>query len=269
MACLVNADGEVISTGRSSSSNPNNIGYEQAALAIQQAVQEALPSLHNPQIQSACLGIAGIATKGHRAQLEELLREQNWAKLIPFKITHDIEIALEGGLSGRPGICLISGTGSSCFGKDGQGRTARSSGRSAGEDDPGSGYAIGLAACKSGMATLPSDDRDSVASIAPEVITQAESGNVEAREILAINADALGKLFLEVEAQLELRSPLELVLAGGLLENDSLYSKLLKERIANSVPSILIHKPEGKAAEAAAMIAARLAVSGNEKRAPN
>jgi N-acetylglucosamine kinase-like BadF-type ATPase len=36
-------------------------------------------------------------------------------------VDHDIRIALAGGLSGRPGIALIAGTGSSCFGMNAAG----------------------------------------------------------------------------------------------------------------------------------------------------
>ena len=58
-------------------------------------------------------------------------------------VDHDLRVALMGGLAGEAGIVLIAGTGSSCYGRDEQGRSWQAGGWGPVLDDPGSSYWLG------------------------------------------------------------------------------------------------------------------------------
>ena len=73
------------------------------------------------RFEAACLGFSGGAE-----DKRELARQ-----LIPTKkmaVTHDAETALLGATAGEPGIALIAGTGSMCYGQNAAGKTARAGG---------------------------------------------------------------------------------------------------------------------------------------------
>lgn len=87
-----------------------------------------------------CVGGAGISNPALgeilAQELEKACFRGSW------KLCGDQEIALRGAMEG-PGIIVIAGTGSICFGKNALGQTARSGGYGHLIDDGGSGYALG------------------------------------------------------------------------------------------------------------------------------
>ncbi len=92
------------------------------------------------QCAKICFGAAGISNPRVREILEQELDAAGFQGV--WKLCGDQEIALRGAMDG-PGIALISGTGSICFGKNRAGETARSGGYGHLIDDGGSGYALG------------------------------------------------------------------------------------------------------------------------------
>ena len=87
-----------------------------------------------------CVGAAGISNPKVGEILGEELAQAGFAG--QWKLCGDQEIALRGAMDG-PGVVIISGTGSICFGKNAAGQTARSGGFGHLIDDGGSGYALG------------------------------------------------------------------------------------------------------------------------------
>jgi N-acetylglucosamine kinase-like BadF-type ATPase len=73
------------------------------------------------RFESACLGFSG-GPEGRRSLVEQALAAER------LTITTDAEIALTGATGGAPGIIVIAGTGSIAFGRDAEGRTARTGG---------------------------------------------------------------------------------------------------------------------------------------------
>jgi N-acetylglucosamine kinase-like BadF-type ATPase len=71
-------------------------------------------------------------------------------------VVNDALVALEAGAPGEPGIVVISGTGSICYGRNARGEAARSGGWGYVLGDEGSGYWIGRAALR---AVLREADR--------------------------------------------------------------------------------------------------------------
>jgi N-acetylglucosamine kinase-like BadF-type ATPase len=74
-----------------------------------------------PVFESAFLGLSG-GPEDKAAIIAEVIRAHR------MEATHDAVTALMGATEGRPGIIVISGTGSICFGMNDRGQTARAGG---------------------------------------------------------------------------------------------------------------------------------------------
>jgi len=139
---LLDNEKNIISEGFSGASNPLRVGVETAVSNIVKAVEAACDAANRSRgdIVSATLGLAGV----RRADLRQRVRE-SFIKKMPVKqieITTDAEIALYGVTLGKAGVVVISGTGSICYGKDGNGTTAMAGGWGPIAGDEGSGISI-------------------------------------------------------------------------------------------------------------------------------
>ena len=76
--------------------------------------------------EKLCVGGAGISNPDVGRILSEELERAGFSG--KWKLCGDQEIALRGAMDG-PGLAVIAGTGSICFGKNAAGATARSGGR--------------------------------------------------------------------------------------------------------------------------------------------
>jgi glucosamine kinase len=173
--------------------------------------------------------------------------------------------ALAGGLSGRPGILLISGTGSACLGRNARGESWRAGGWGYQLDDVGSAHALGLAAMIA--ATRDADGRGSptsltslviealglselkeifrklhhegvarsaVAALAPRVVAHAEAGDEVARGILGAGAEGLVTMAVTVARRLGL-DRVELSLTGGLITHSACFRRMFLDRLGVSL----------------------------------
>lgn len=198
-----------------------------------------------------CVGAAGISNPRVKQILEEELKDSGFRGI--WKLCGDQEIALRGAMDG-PGVAVIAGTGSICFGKNAAGETARSGGYGHLIDDGGSGYALGRAVFSSAVRALdgrlkdaallravcerleggpekivpfvysPDTDKAAIARFAPVALELAQQGNPEAQRILEQEARELAALVVAVQERLGL-SGCRIALLGGLLENDNPYRR--------------------------------------------
>jgi N-acetylglucosamine kinase-like BadF-type ATPase len=176
--------------------------------------------------------------------------------------------ALAGGLSGRPGILLISGTGSACLGRNAQGKIWRAGGWGHLLQDVGSAYALGLGAMVAatrdadgrgeptaltdlvrealGLRDLkeiyrklhePGISRAEIAALASRVITCAQEGDSVAQQLVREGVDGLVKMVTTVAERLGLAQP-ELALTGGLINNSDSFRQSFKARIAHELPGV-------------------------------
>ena len=104
-------------------------------------------------LNSLCIGLAGTRTEAHRRRILKLA-ERVWPG-VPCLATNDLETALAAEPA-RKGVCatvlVLSGTGSCCFGRALDGRTAKSGGRGHILGDRGSAVDIGQRALRALMA---------------------------------------------------------------------------------------------------------------------
>jgi len=187
---------------------------------LNQACQAAGLDSSSFEFASVCLGFSGGA-EDKDAYSRELIRSRK------YKITHDAEIALSGATAGEPGIVVIAGTGSTAFGRNAAGRTARAGGWGYIFGDEGGGFDLTRQALRSalrheegwgvpstlrdrllaatGAATInelmhrfytPEFSRPDVAALSTIVSYAAEEGDEEAQRILF---DAASQLVAYVE----------------------------------------------------------------------
>ncbi len=269
-------------------SNFQIIGTEKASENIL-AVTEALlmkAGSDFPDIRSIYLGIAGAGRIADADRMRDAFRERFTCRGYPLpeiSIGSDAIAALEGAFSGRPGMILISGTGSILFAKDSSDRIHRVGGWGRFIGDEGSGYAIGhdgLAAItrqldgrgkETSMWRLMKEKRGietsqelisgvyqhelDIASIAPIVIEAAELGDEEADEILSKSAEALCDHVEAILPQLDITVPL--VLGGSLLDTTNLFSEKVRLKLQTRFPYLKIQEPDHPPAVGAALLAFR------------
>jgi len=179
---------------------------------------------------------------------------------------NDVRNAHAGGLVGQPGILLIAGTGSACFGRNSLGETWRAGGWGHLLGESGSAYALGLSAMVA--ATRETDgrgpqtsvsmfvrealglsdlkeifrkvhldgvSRTQVAAFAPRIVALAEAGDTVARQILDAEADGLVEMVVTVANRLEMASP-DLALTGGLLTNSAVFRQVFFNQLTRKLP---------------------------------
>ena len=201
---------------RTSAGNPLSVGFDQATQAIHEAISTARTNaqLADQRAARAVLSIAGAA---NRDMAERFIA---WARTIGLAdriaIVSDVLPILAAGTPDCCGVALISGTGSSAFGRAADGRAKRCGGWGYLLGDEGSGYAIGRAAlqlalrsfgrrhCRSRAWPRPfsarlgvksvteltraiygnANPRQAIAALAPLVSTAADQGDTDACRIL-------------------------------------------------------------------------------------
>lgn len=257
--------------------NLNSIGAERFA-----ALLDEICTWLNQQGQclALCIGSAGISNQEMTRLVAKGMQRggiKNW------KLVGDQVIALNGALEGRPGIALIAGTGSICFGKNAAGQFARSGGWGHLIGDEGSGYALGRDALTAvarawdgwGERTLLSEllaselglddqkkiisytyggDKSRIAALSRLVEQAAARDDHVALGIICANAVLMTRLVGAVAKQLELEAP-EVAMLGGLLENETMLRAQFQAEMAKQYPRMACVLPHRDAAAGAVMLA--------------
>ncbi len=129
--------------------------------------------LRRGPVVAAALGIAGVATDGERGTVRAALDPLSLAPAGSVRIEHDLRIAQAGAFVGGPGIVLIAGTGSCCYGRAADGREWRAGGWGGRLDDGGSATALGLAAVR---AAIRAGDGRGPATVLGERVVRGARG---------------------------------------------------------------------------------------------
>lgn len=269
-AAIVDERGRLLGTGLGQAANYDAVGIEAAQNNIAQAVAQARASagLAEGPFAAAFLGLAGVTSAHDHAIVRQIAQGLNLAPVECTGVDHDCRIALAGGLSGRPGIVLIVGTGSSCFGLNAQGQTWRSGGWGHLISDEGSSYWFGLQAMRAAVMAydgragptllldavmrqlgirdmqelshriyVPSLVKHEVAAVAPVVMDAARDGDATALGLLLQGMRDLAQCVQAVAQRLNMAdAACELALVGGLLRAGTIVQDLLREEIRPRLP---------------------------------
>jgi glucosamine kinase len=294
-AVLCALDGIILSEAQGGPSNFHIIGIEKTACTLLDLIQTCCHSVGctDSQIGAVVVGLAGAGRVLDQQRIAEKvlevahLRSFHLGKIL---IESDARIAVEGAFNGKPGIVVISGTGSIVFGKDERERVYRAGGWGRFIGDNGSGYAIGREAFRA-VAKLLDDDgkktkllklfdekfgfgtRDSMidavyeekydfASVVPVVMEAASKGDPVAKKILVQACSDLVDVIDTVVKKMNKgrkrvpKRPLAFV--GSLLMNDNFYSRKIRSAIKREVPVVSIRQAESSPVVGAALMAIRL-----------
>ncbi len=215
-----------------------------AASRITAAVRHALTDAGLLHGDVLVVGAAGVGRDPERTELRESLRGERLAERVI--VTGDLDIALEAAFGVKPGIVLVSGTGSVAVGRAPDGALHRRGGYGWQMGDEGSSYAIGRAALLAigqardgrGASTLLSElvltqgpakgidelvrwstiaEPGEVAALAPLVFEAAERKDVVAGHIVAEAARSLAELAGSLVSCYGKSGKIPVALAGGNL----------------------------------------------------
>lgn len=267
---VAEADGRIRAVSTSGPLNPNN---SEAAVLRATLLRGLAELVEAPRPDWVHAGIAGVKTDQDGATYAEILAEATQLPVDRVSVVNDIEPLLLGGLSGRPGIALILGTGSHAIGRDSGGHTETCGGWGCLMDDCGSGYAIGRAALRLAVRMWdgrrvstpfagrvqtflgidePGDilhrvhETDSgfalINSLGRETITWAADGEPAALSLVDDALREVVELVSTLSHRLALDAP-EVVAAGGVAENPFVRERL-RGTLLQALPGICLHPPD-------------------------
>src|SRR5262245_46654787 len=270
-------------------SNPLRVGFERAYAALSAAAETALSQAHlkASQVSAVCAGLAGASRPGVAEALVPLLE-----KSFPNSFVHvaaGFEVALEAAAGSGPGVVLIAGTGSSAYGRNAVGETARAGGYGPWVGDEGSAFDVGrraVAAAARGRdhagpatrmaemipARLGCADWDELIEliarqpeevlpqIYPLVVEAAEARDTAAREVLVSAAMELSAIARRVIRRLDLEAQeFALAKSGGVFGRSRVLDATLDSVLRSAAPRAKIGLLTTSPAAGAARLARRLA----------
>lgn len=272
-AAIATSEGELLGSGEAGAGNYHDVGADEVRANIGRAVAQAWSAARRTarRADAIFLGLGSVVTPEDHAVIRSLVRDLGIAADDQIGVDHDLRVALAGGLAGRPGIVLIAGTGSSCYGRNEEGQSWQAGGWGPVLDDPGSSYWLGLQAMIAavrdhdgrGPATklrgrivealnlsdireilrrveLEGMKRGEIASLAPIVTETAASGDDVARALIEQGADELAIMVSTVGERLRFTSSLSkvsVVVTGGLTNAGSVFLTPLQRAVHRRIPS--------------------------------
>jgi glucosamine kinase len=284
-AVLVTRHGRIIGYGTAEAGNYHNVGLKTAGQRMTEAVTAAWRTAGKP-VQAAShafLGCAGVKSRLDASRVRAIAESAELAKAGEVTVENDLFNALAGGLSGRPGIALIAGTGTNCLGRNEEGATHMCGGWGWLLDDDGGAFGLALSAIRAALRSADNRQRPTtllpavlaffkltepneilarfyteswtpgeIANFAPVVTRLAAEGDATAQSILASNARALRELVSGTIRALNFSTPPEVVLLGGCVRSGSPYQELVQNEIRMHCPKVRLTEPEGSSVAGAA-----------------
>jgi len=259
---LVDISGNYIGRAKVGSSNYQGIGGEKLKETLLEGFSQLMKSTNviDQKIDHIFLGLAGAGRESDRKEIKALFNNTEFQDKI--SVDSDAIVALAGAFGTAPGIIIISGTGSICFGKSSEGKVVRSGGWGYLLGDEGSGYYIGRKATMAALKDFDGRgdktklrsaleqhfnltsieliipqiyqnkiDRIAIAQLAPIVFEYANNGDGVAEEIIRQTGRELGKLAKAVAEKLNFSNEeIRVALIGSIFkQKEMLINDISKE----------------------------------------
>ncbi len=288
-AAVLDLRRSTLTTATAGPSNLDVVGLDGAAAAIMEAVRGALgragATAH--EVAAAVLAVASADTDENQEALRDRLTE-----LRPVGrplVLNDVVAAWAAGTLGRPGVAVISGTGSNALGVAADGRTWRCGGWGHLLGDEGSGYWIGLHGMRAAVefrdgrapwsALVPrllafyrldlvesvddlvygSLDKAGIAAFAVEVAAAAAAGDAVAHRILTEAGRLLADQVRTVIDRLGLVGEFPVALVGGTFNSGPPFLEAFTALVTATSPHARLVRPRMSPAVGAVLLAARQA----------
>lgn len=141
--CVYDMDSRKMQSFYFGSTNYKNIGLKEAAFQLKNSFHTICNSLNIElqEVQGMVIGVSGCDTESDYAVYQSIVKYMG-LDLQKVYICNDSELVFLS-VADKPGICVISGTGSIAVGFDKEGKTYRCGGWGRPLSDLGSGYWIG------------------------------------------------------------------------------------------------------------------------------
>lgn len=272
---VADSQGRILGRARGGPGNPLSAGMTMVSRSYASVLRRLLKraGLEARDISAVGVGAAGAGRVAERRRIERSLRRL--ALKARIFVDSDGMIALLGAIGVGAGIIVIAGTGSFVLGIDHRRKQARGGGWGPLLGDEGSGSTMGRQAIQSVLQAedgrRPATDlRKEVlahfrvhnvgelitriyrrppsarefARLWPRLLRMAQKGDSAARQILRKGGEELAETVEAVARKLAFGGrPISLVLAGGLLTQDSLLRRTLLSRLRKSLPGLRLVEP--------------------------
>jgi glucosamine kinase len=222
-SCLIGDENSVLGSGAAAGSNIVRVGETKTREALTTAIEQAcsVAGVAPSQINRTCMGLAGAGQPEIASLAQRVVSEIVSGEIL---LVGDTVITLEAAFGNGAGVIVTAGTGSIAYGRNSRGETARAGGWGYAVSDEGSGHWIGREAVAAALrAGDQSDAPDSVlmtelmkfwrvetrsqlvlaantspapdfAALLPAVLAAADSGDLDARNVLARAGSELAAL---------------------------------------------------------------------------
>jgi glucosamine kinase len=262
LAALLDLQSGALHLGQGGPSNEDAVGTRQAVEALLEAAEEAIEraGIASGQLGAAVLALAGTDTDAVARNVRSE-RSEEWI------VVNDVVAAWAAATGARPGIGVISGTGSNVFGVGADGRAWRAGGWGQLLGDEGSGYWLGVESIKaalrdredSGPETALSDaaveffgvgsvealaarvysqplSKSEIAAFARETAKHAERGDVVARALYERGAGQLGQQIAAVIRRTGLAGSFPVGLIGSAFKAGGVFVEPLTRAVRELAP---------------------------------
>ena len=280
---LTTIDGEKIANIIEGPSNYHVVGIETTHQVLNNIIESLTSKIDDRNNNLViCIGMAGLGREDDKKIINEICDK---IKTTTHRIlTHDAHIALIGGIGKHEGIIVISGTGSIVYGIDSHGVEIRAGGWGYLIGDEGSGYDIAIkglqAIAKASDNRQPSTiltelfltelnlddpkqliqwvhaaDRDVIAQLSRTVFEGMKNGDRTAIAIIETATDELVCAIETVIKQASFKDTINIVLNGGNLIHQPLFSENLKNKIYEKMNNISVMYPKSDPVNGAILLA--------------
>jgi glucosamine kinase len=262
LAALLDLERGALYLGQGGPSNEDAVGTRRAVKALLEAADQAIEraGIAAGRLDGAVLALAGTDTEAVARNVHSE-RSDGWI------VVNDVVAAWATATSARPGIGVISGTGSNVFGVGADGRAWRAGGWGQLLGDEGSGYWFGTESIKaalcdredSGPATALSDaaveffgvasvealaarvyaqplSKGEIAAFAKETAKHAERGDVVARALYERGAKQLGQQVAAVIRRTDLAGSFPVGLIGSAYKAGGVFVEPLTRAVHELAP---------------------------------
>jgi N-acetylglucosamine kinase-like BadF-type ATPase len=286
-AVILDAGRHVLGEGVAGPSNPLRVGIASAAAAVREAIDRACAEakVRRHDIVAAQIGLAGARHEELRDRMRDALANLGIAEI---EVVGDAEIALYGATDGEPGLVVIAGTGSICYGINARGKRFCAGGWGPIAGDEGSGAwmarsalrAIARAVDGRGPRTLltqaacsyfhvdapedlstaiyaPTITNERLAGFGRDVVKAAKEKDPVAKAIVADGGRELGLAAAAVVRALRLeRDRFQVAYVGGVFASaGELILEAMRAEIKTEAPRAYLAEPLFPPAVAAARMA--------------
>ena len=290
-AVLISRTGEIIARIRGGSSNLQALGEEKLKQELTSLISRLLKKTNTPasKVMWLFLGLAGAGRKSDQKKILSLFDDTEFKSKLT--VDSDAIIALAGAFGNRPGIILIAGTGSICFGKNENGKIVRSGGWGYLLGDEGGGYYIGREAVMAALKDLDGRgesttlrnvietklnlnsieeiipliyqnkfDRVAIADLALNVFDLAKNEDAVSQQIIKNAGKELGKLAKAVAHRLGFKDDnINIALIGSVFKQKEMLVNEISKELFELSWNIEISEPQFDPAVGAAILASEKA----------